>query len=139
MRDRLAVRLPAWHAGPYPLVSQGFTEPVGVVSPVGSQPFDRRKGAAQHRLRARRLETLLLLWGRPQMTLRIQAQAIRSVSQLVVQGPIGVVVLISTQGFQDQIPFLDREVRACSGAVWYKISGNLSRWTRRHREDSLLF
>lgn len=49
--------------------------------------------------------------------LEIHAQVIRSASQLIVEGPICVVVLISTQGFQDQIPFLDRKVRVRSGAV----------------------
>ena len=47
MPDGLAAVFPARDAGPYPHVLKGFTEPVGVVSPVGNQPFDRRQGATQ--------------------------------------------------------------------------------------------
>ena len=44
---RYLPRLPAWDAGAYPLVFQGFAEPVGIVTAIPEQPVDIRQTVAK--------------------------------------------------------------------------------------------
>ena len=47
--DGLGARLPARNAGAYPLVFHSIPKPVGIISPVGNQPFSGRQAAQQGR------------------------------------------------------------------------------------------